>query len=142
MSIPELPPILSYLVILVVGGFSVYSTFFGKKKELVKEADEMDNKLISLLKETVNALEKRVAELEKKLTETLMNLTRLQAEKDAIQAEKNVLSAVLQGRDAQGMEMMKQSTIAMKQIEETLVAVKEMSNIIKHRTAVITKVDA
>lgn len=130
MELPTIPPIVNLMAVILAGGFTIYSAFFNKQKEIVKEADEMDNKLITLLKETVNALEKRVAELEKKLTETLVNLTRLQSEKDSLQAEKNVLAAVLQGRDAQGSEVMKQSVEAMQNIRIILELAKETKELV------------
>ncbi len=131
MQLPSSSTIAGFGSALVVVGYGIYNAFFSKKKELVKEADDMDNKLITLLKETVNALEKRVAELEKKLTETLMNLTRLQAEKDTVTAEKATLTAVLNGRDAAGAEMMKQSMEAMSNIREMAPLVREIHSMLK-----------
>ncbi len=134
-----IPPWVNLVAIAVASGFSIYGAFYKGKKEIVKEADEMDSKLIILLKETVAALEKRVSDLERRLTEALTTMGRLQAENTALQIEKGALASAIQGRDAQGAEMMKQSMTAIQQIAEILAAVREVREVVKHRVAVVTK---
>lgn len=122
----QIPPIVNLIAIIVAGGVSIWAAFFNKKKEIVKETDEQESKLVALYKGMNQALDLRVAELERKVTEMSNEITRLRQEKDLIQADKNALAAVLQGRDAASMEMMKSSMQAVQNINEITPLVKEL----------------
>jgi hypothetical protein len=124
MTLSEASPYLSAAALVIVAASSLWNNWQNGN-------DAADTKLVALLKDTVAALEMKVkasdarlVEVEKKLTETLVRLTQIQTERDN-------LAAVLQGRDAASVEMMKTSLLAIQNVNETAPLIREMYMLLK-----------
>lgn len=129
---PTLDKWLNVTTIVVLSGFTAFQLIIQKRNDAKRLADSADDRLINLLKTTVEALEKKVKDLEQKFTDTLVELTKIRSERD-------VMAAILQGRDSNTAEMNRMAIEAMKAVKDILAAVTETNNIVKHRIAVVTK---
>ena len=101
------------IAVVLTAGFTTYNVFFNKRSEQKEMANRADDRLIQLLKTTVEALEMKVADLEKKFTEAIVDLARTRQERDT-------MSAILTGRDERTQEMVKASQVAMGNISVIL----------------------
>lgn len=101
------------VALAMVGIFAVYGLFIKQKKETHEEGDKADDRLISLLKGTVEALEKKVA--------TLEGLQKINSQEiEELKTENEVMRKILQGKDIATLEYQKQGLQAMKDLKETL----------------------
>lgn len=108
----EISPILEVLSIAVFGIFAV-AAIFGKGFRQVKdESDRADDRLINLLRSTVDTLDRKVKVLEEEQSKTRLELTRLRTENET-------MSKILQGRDTSTVEYQKASYESMKLLAET-----------------------
>lgn len=110
--------------VVVVGG--LYALGIIKKKK-----DEEDDRLINILKGTVDALETKVNNQKKEHDETVTVLSNkidhLTKKLTELEKENETLVKVLQGRDAQTQEFYKKAFEAMEISKATHSAVLEMS---------------
>ncbi len=94
------------------------------KTDAIKEADGLDDRLISLLKDTATSLEKRVTDLENikdhhtKLIESLRH-------------ENEILTRIFQGRDEQTVAFQEEGFKAIKRTEELLLVTNNSYNLVK-----------
>lgn len=103
----------SVLANLILGGFALFQIFGKGVLAVRKESDEADDRLIALLKDTVDGLERKVASLETKYESTKTELTRMRTENE-------VMQKLLQGRDATSLEYQKAGMETMKKVDSIL----------------------
>lgn len=98
---------------ILVGAFAIYAAFDKLKKERRKEADTIDDRLITLLKSTVDALERRVKDLEESQRQATIEMAKLRTENE-------VMTKLLQGRDSATIDYQKKGVEAIEMIKGTL----------------------
>lgn len=108
----------------IVGGFTAYM-FYNKNK------DGADDRLINILKETVDALEEKV----NKQSNDIAALTK---KVDELEKENETLVSVLQGRDKSTLEFQKQMLEAMRVGMETNGLAKQNSEALNRLTDLIS----
>lgn len=111
------------LVVVVVGALYVVGLWKGKK-------DNADDRLINILKETVDALEEKVTKQGQEIEELTEEVAELRRD------NKHYLD-VLQGRDAQTQEFYKQSFESMKVSKETHALVTSLASTLEKLTEVL-----
>jgi len=87
--------------LVVTGGVALYGVFDKAKRDKKKEDEGADDRLIDILKQTVN-------ELETKVESQQQQIDQLSKKTDNLHQENKVLTAVLQGRDGQTLEFQKE----------------------------------
>ena len=96
-----------------------------------KGKDGEDDRLINILKSTVDTLEKKVDDQKKNHDEILSNLTKnihdLTVKVDNLERENETLTKVLQGRDEQTQNFYKKAFDAMEVANKTLILVETMN---------------
>lgn len=106
------------LTIILVGVFALIGIFDKVRKQREEDANKVDDRLIKLLKDQIEALERRVTALDKELLETKTSL-------QTMQIENKTLRDVLQGRDGALQDYMKTGLSAMAEIHEVLKLTRE-----------------
>jgi len=101
------------ITIIILGGFALFSVFGKGVKEKREETDKADDRLINLLKSTVDALETKVKDLEASQQTTILELTR-------IKTENEVMAKILQGRDAATLEFQKMTGESIKAVMQVV----------------------
>lgn len=97
------------IAIIVAGGFVLVNAFGKGFKEKRDTADKVDDRLINLLKGTVDELERKVKALE---DQQAVNVTEIQG----LKGENDVMKKILQGRDQASID-------AAKDVKDTLIVV-------------------
>lgn len=113
------------VIAMIASGFAAY-LFYSRQK------DGADDRLINILKETVDALEKKVDDQKKEYDNTVGSLTKkiddLTEKVDELEKENATLIEVLQGRDKATLEFQKQMLEAVKIGMETNGLAKETAH--------------
>lgn len=107
------------IIIAVAGSVTILATAYFYGVGIVKgKKDNADDRLIHILKETVEELEKKVDNQKKEYDETVGTLTKkiddLTEKVDELEKENSTLIEVLQGRDKNTLDFQKQMLEAMK----------------------------
>src|SRR5690606_12192312 len=92
------------------GVFAILDYFDKKKKERSREADELDEKIISRMKLDIEQQNRTIDDLRKEVKRVLDENTKLVA-------ENKTLTKILQGRDDQSESLRLEAYKAIKQIE-------------------------
>lgn len=116
----------SSIAVLVLGIFALINIFDKGRRERSKLMSDETEKLIEIMKERISALESRVVAAEKNASDAQLNSA-------ATIAENKTLRDILQGRDANSLELQKQALVAMKQIEVVEKAVIEQNKVLKEQ---------
>lgn len=98
---------------VILGIFALWGVFDKLKKTRQDDSNKIDDRLIKLLKEQVEALEKKVSEQQMLLAENIKKV-------DTLVSENQLLREVLQGRDREAEEYRKKGLRAMSQADEIL----------------------
>ena len=120
----ELASLMDWLALtamVLMGGFAGYGVFDRERKKREKEGDEADDRLISLLKGTVESLEKQVNKMQSQVSELSTKVQKLQTEND-------MLRGILQGRDSNTKKIQDEMVENIQRNKETLATVKEISS--------------
>lgn len=136
-SLPSSPIGWIGLVVAAIAcGFAAY-LFYNRQR------DGADDRLIGILKETVDALEKKVDDQKIEHDTTVLTLTKkiddLTKKVDDLERENETLVHVLQGRDKATLEFQKQMLEAVKISMETNGLAKETSQRVGELVEVMTK---
>lgn len=107
-------------VVVVVGALYFAGLWKGKK-------DDADDRLIKILKETVDAQTKNIDDLDKKVTKLQEREKELTNEVSELRKDNKKYIEILQGRDQQTQEFYKQAFEAMKISKETFTIVTAMA---------------
>lgn len=116
-TLKDLSPILS---LLVVGAFAFASLFDGGLKKRRQEADQLDEKLIKNLKETVQQMQQELTTLKVSREHDLDRIKKLEA-------ENILLTKVLQGRGDDQLAYQKQAMEAMENTK-TILKISQATN--------------
>lgn len=118
--------------VIIAGALAVYGLWDKTARERKKDVDGSEDRLIDLLKQTVDALEKKVD----KQTRDLEELTK---KVDDLEKENETLVRVLQGRDDKMQEFYKQAFESMKLSRETHDVVTTLAKNMEVTNSAITK---
>ena len=121
-----------WIVILILGGFSLFQVFGGGILKVREQSDKADDRLIKLLKDTVEELERKVKDLDTKLNLTNADLVKYRTEND-------MMTKVLQGRDVASLEYQNKALDAMKKVDAVLSIVTENSTQVKSLCVLIER---
>lgn len=134
---------------IIAGIFAVLNIVDKSKREKEKELDEIDTKVISLLKEQVTQLEKRVKDQDEKLKFATTLEIRIKeqdiliketADKlQALIAENNILREILQGRDQDTIFFQKTVIEAVERGKQTFEIVSKTNKITERLLRAIEK---
>lgn len=103
---------MAIITFVIVGAFAVYGIWDKVKRDRQKDTDGTEDRLIDLLKKTVDELEKKVNKQTTDIAELTKKVTHLERENET-------LVRVLQGRDEQTKEFYKQAFDSMKLAQQT-----------------------
>lgn len=135
LSLSSIGQLLQIAVIIGLAGFAIYQGFTKGKKDKSAEADADGERLVSLLKSTVDELSGRVKRLED-------DNQVLKQQLDSMRTENSSLRDVLQGRDKASIDFQEKVLNALLSIEQenakTLSAVRDLYKAIVSRQAPIT----
>lgn len=110
----SLPSTITAWVLLIgmamVGSLAIYGLYDKARIERRRSSDSEDDRLINILKGTVD-------ELEKKFTKATNDIDLLTAKVDHLSRENEALIKILQGRDEQTQEFYRQGFVMFKQVE-------------------------
>lgn len=106
--------------LVVAGGVALYGLWDKSSRERRKDVNEEEDRLITLLQETVKELEKKVV----KQGQDIENLSKKVGD---LEHENEILVKVLQGRDEQTKEFYKQAYESMKTTNETFKIVSKLA---------------
>lgn len=104
--------IIAIVTLIVAGAFAVYGLWDKNARERRRESDTSEDRLIDLLKKTVDELEKKV----NKQTTDIETLTK---QMKHLEKENETLVKVLQGRDDQTQQFYKQMLDSIKVAQST-----------------------
>lgn len=119
---------ISFIGFIIFGFIALYGVFDKRKKEREAEANQVDDRVIFLLKEQVSALEKKVEVQAHLLEETARKL-------DALMTENKTLKDILQGRDKAALDYQALGREAMKRGEEIYKLVHEIKQTVDRLAA-------
>src|SRR5690606_36263906 len=105
---------------VIAGGVALYGLWDKSARERRKDVNEEEDRLITLLQETVKELEKKVDKQGEEIATLTKKVTDLEHEND-------ILVKVLQGRDEQTKEFYKQAYESMKITNETYKIVSKLA---------------
>lgn len=124
-TIPGIILTIGAIITVIVAGFLYVAGLYKNGK------DGEDDRLINILKGTVEALEKKVDDQKKEHDDTVGSLTKkidnLTAKVDNLEKENETLTKVLQGRDEQTQVFYKKAFEAMEISAKTFVLVEAMN---------------
>lgn len=110
----SLPSTITAWVLLIgmamVGSLAIYGLYDKARIERRRSSDSEDDRLINILKGTVD-------ELEKKFTKASSDIEILTAKVESLSKENEALIKILQGRDEQTQEFYRKGFAAMKKID-------------------------
>lgn len=108
------------IAVAIIGAMYVVGLWKGKK-------DDADDRLIKILKETVDTQTKNIEDLDKKVTKLQEREKALTEEVHELRKDNKKYIDILQGRDQQTQEFYKQAFEAMKVSKETYTLVAAMA---------------
>lgn len=109
---------IAFIGLVVAGGFGVYSLFDKNLARKRKEENGADDRLINLLKGTVENLEREVISLKEKHEKNVLEIAQLRT-------ENNIITKILQGRDEETARFQREGFIAFSNINELTKLLKE-----------------
>lgn len=124
--------IVSVLALVAIGFFAIAGVFNRARRDKESESNKVDDRLINLLKEQVDALERKVLTLETSSKTYQEKLFKMEARNE-------VLEQIFQGRDSQTQEFQKQGFEAMKRSNEILTTVKATNKNVERLAVLMEK---
>ena len=109
---------IAFIGLVVAGGFGVYSLFDKGLNNKRKEENCVDDRLINLLKGTVENLEREVKLLKEKHEKNVLEIAQLRT-------ENSIITKILQGRDEQTARFQREGFVSFSNINELLTLIKE-----------------
>lgn len=117
---------LTAVTTIIFGAVAVYGLWDKKSKERKKELDGEEDRLISILQNTVK-------ELEKKVNQQDADIKSLTLKVDALSIENHTLTKVLQGRDEETQKFYKEAYTAMRTVDESYNKLKSLEEVVKEK---------
>jgi len=120
------------IIICTLGGLTIWQNFFTGLKGVRKEQNADNDRLISLLKETVNQLEIKVGNLDEQYTAT-------KKEVEKLSNENAIMKQLLQGRDQATIDFQKAAMESMKKIDALIENTGQANSDIRNLSTLIQK---
>lgn len=102
---------LALATIIIMGGFAIFGIWDREKQKKDKANDDADDRLIELLKGTVDSLERQVQQLQNQVKELENSVYRLSS-------ENKILRGLLDGKDDNTQKLRAEAVVAMEKVSQ------------------------